>query len=185
MFKGLHFWVCDVANPFCHSTTTQNVVPFSSRFQHPILSCWIFRLGKGLSAPSTAKSITGSPPWLLPPSPLEANCHAKFRDPTDEVIVHHPLVCQHIERAIDGIVKPCATQANILWQKDMTTNLSSCGVWLSTEKGGDGCRQATIGMHLPWASEEREGGVHITNPDMDCIKLEIATFKFGDQMSER
>ncbi len=21
----------------------------------------------------------------------------------------------------------------------------------------------------------------ITNPDMDCIKLEIATFKFGDQ----
>jgi hypothetical protein len=23
----------------------------------------------------------------------------------------------------------------------------------------------------------------ITNPDMDCIKLEVATFKFGDQMT--
>jgi hypothetical protein len=23
---------------------------------------------------------------------------------------------------------------------------------------------------------------YITNPDMDCIKLEVATFKFGDQM---
>ena len=23
-------------------------------------------------------------------------------------------------------------------------------------------------------------GSHITNPDMDCIKLEIATFKFGE-----
>ena len=26
---------------------------------------------------------------------------------------------------------------------------------------------------------------HITNLDMDCIKLEIATFKFGDQISKR
>ena len=24
----------------------------------------------------------------------------------------------------------------------------------------------------------------ITNPDMDCIKLEIATFKFGDQKTD-
>jgi hypothetical protein len=24
----------------------------------------------------------------------------------------------------------------------------------------------------------------ITNPDMDCIKLEVATCKFGDQMTD-
>jgi hypothetical protein len=27
--------------------------------------------------------------------------------------------------------------------------------------------------------------VYITNPDMDCIKLGIATFKFGDQKTVR
>jgi hypothetical protein len=25
---------------------------------------------------------------------------------------------------------------------------------------------------------------YITNPDMDCIKLEVATCKFGDQMTD-
>ncbi len=63
----------------------------------------------------------------------------------NEVIAHHPLVCCCIVRAIDGIVQRCTTEAKILWWKDMTSNLPSCGGWMTTTSGADGHQWAIIG----------------------------------------
>jgi hypothetical protein len=55
----------------------------------------------------------------------------------------------------------------------------------------DGVRMwvVELGIETVWIKRRMEALIlwvtYITNPNMDCIKLEIATFKFGDQMSER
>ena len=54
-------------------------------------------------------AAAGSPPPMLPSSPLEANFHAMFKDRGDKVIAHHPLACRHIAMVIDsGIIQRCA-----------------------------------------------------------------------------
>jgi hypothetical protein len=73
-------------------------------------------------------AAAGSPPPLLPPSPLEGNYCTTFNDCADEVIIHHPFARWWISRTIDGgIAQCCAMQAKILRQMDSATNLLSCG----------------------------------------------------------